>query len=646
MMCALHSDFGLNFNPEQYRSIKITDIGVVMTGVETRILKLMLIVWLSVLSLPCAALAWWNDEWTIRKKITLDTTPTGSAIADPIGTTALLIRLHDGDFQFANAKDDGGDIRFVAEDDKTLLPYHIEKFDSLLDEAFVWVKLADLKPGTKTSFWMYYGNSGPKAVKADDPKGTYDADAVLVYHFAGHGQPPLDATKYANNAQNAGIPDDGALIGTGLRVDGKSFITIPASPSLAWTNGAALTWSAWIKFGAAQPDATIFDRPDGPTAFRIGVDNGVPFVEVTGASGTQRSPAGAPITPNSWRHLAVVAAGSKIKLFLDGEPYSELNAAIPALSSAGTIGVDSSAAPAHAGFSGELDELEISKIARPAGFIKLAALNQAGDRAPKLLAIGEDEQKASFISGYFAVILKSVTPDGWVVICILMMMAVLSWAVMINRFNYLNRVGKGNAAFLREWHHLARDLTALDHGDAENLRTLGGRVDPARQRAMRNAPLYRIYHIGVEEIRHRFATNSDVESKFLSAQSIQAIRASLDGGLVRETQKLSRLMVFLTLSISGGPFLGLLGTVIGVMITFAAIAAAGDVNVNAIAPGIAAALVATVAGLSVAIPALFGYNYLISRIKDATSDMHVFVDEFVTKTAEFYSSTPENTNWR
>jgi biopolymer transport protein ExbB len=124
--------------------------------------------------------------------------------------------------------------------------------------------------------------------------------------------------------------------------------------------------------------------------------------------------------------------------------------------------------------------------------------------------------------------------------------------------------------------------------------------------------------------------------KVLSAQSIQAIRASLDGVMVRETQKLNKLMVFLTIAISGGPFLGLLGTVVGVMITFAAIAAAGDVNVNAIAPGIAAALLATVAGLAVAIPALFGYNYLISRIKEATSDMHVFVDEFVTKLAEFY----------
>jgi biopolymer transport protein ExbB len=163
---------------------------------------------------------------------------------------------------------------------------------------------------------------------------------------------------------------------------------------------------------------------------------------------------------------------------------------------------------------------------------------------------------------------------------------------------------------------------------------------------MRSAPLYHIYHIGTEEIRRRFASSPDVENRVLSPQSLQAIRASLDGALVRETQKLSKLMVFLNLSIAGGPFLGLLGTVVGVMITFATIAAEGDVNVNAIEPGIAAALVATVAGLGVAISALFGYNYLISRIKNATSDMHVFVDEFVTKMAEYHSGAPENTNWR
>jgi biopolymer transport protein ExbB len=177
----------------------------------------------------------------------------------------------------------------------------------------------------------------------------------------------------------------------------------------------------------------------------------------------------------------------------------------------------------------------------------------------------------------------------------------------------------------------------------EHVKALGGRIDEKSLRTIRSASIYRIYRIGTEELRHRLAKDGREGrvSRAISARSVQAIRATLDGGLVRETQKLNRSMVLLTIAISGGPFLGLLGTVIGVMITFAAIAQQGEVNVNSIAPGISAALAATVTGLAVAIPALFGYNYLLSRVKDATSDMQVFIDEFVTKMAEFYGGTSE-----
>ena len=93
-------------------------------------------------------------------------------------------------------------------------------------------------------------------------------------------------------------------------------------------------------------------------------------------------------------------------------------------------------------------------------------------------------------------------------------------------------------------------------------------------------------------------------------------------------------MVLLTIAISGGPFIGLLGTVIGVMTVFGGVAMAGDVNVNAIAPGIAAALLATIAGLAAAIPSLFGYNYLNGRITKLADDMRVFVDRLITRLAE------------
>ncbi len=82
--------------------------------------------------MPSPARAWWNDEWSLRKKITLDTSSAGANITESIGDTPVLVRLHTGNFRFADAKDDGSDLRFIAADDKTPLKYHIEKYDSLM----------------------------------------------------------------------------------------------------------------------------------------------------------------------------------------------------------------------------------------------------------------------------------------------------------------------------------------------------------------------------------------------------------------------------------------------------------------------------------------------------------------------------------
>ena len=617
-----------------------------MKPAKPSLLKRLLLGGLAALALSSTAHAWWESDWTMRKKITLDASSTGVAIADATGVVPVLVRLHAGNFQFALAKEDGSDLRFVADDDKTLLPFHIERYDPLLNEAFVWVRSPELKAGGKTSFWLYYGNTGPKAVKVEDTKGTYDANTVLVYHFSERGQPAYDFTVSGNNSGNIGTLAEGSMIGGGLRLDGKSDLIVQPSPSLVWADGAAMTWSAWIKFTAPQTNAVVFSRWDGGNAFLIGVDKGAPFVEVTRNNTTQRSAPGAPIAANAWRHLAVTASGSTLTLMVDGEPYAKLNAALPALNSPLFIGGDGplgavEGAGERANFSGELDELEISKIARTSGVLKLAAISQAGgDEAGKLLVVGEDEHPTDPLAwlkgGYFGIIISSLTVDGWVVIGLLAVMSVISWLVMVAKGSYLNAIAKGNALFMKEWVHISTDLTVMDEADADKVQSLGGRVTAAELKAMRNTPLYRIYHIGSEEIRKRVAVGR-TGGKVVSARSIQAIRASLDGGLVREIQKLNRQMVLLTIAISGGPFLGLLGTVVGVMITFAAVAAAGEVNVNAIAPGIAAALLATVAGLGVAIPALFGYTYLVTRVKETTSDMHVFIDEFVTKMAEFYS---------
>jgi len=583
------------------------------------------------LSEVAQASTWWNSEWSYRKKITLDTTTTGVAIADPIGTTPVLIRLHAGNFQFDAAKEDGSDIRLVAEDNKTLLPYHIEKYDALMGEAFLWVKVSNVKPEAKTSFWLYYGNGNLKTEKAGDAKETYDSDTVLVYHFNEQGTPAIDSTAFGNLSQNAGIPVDGSFIGSGIRLNEKTVLTIPPSASLQWPEGSPTTISTWIKPTTLGPKAIIFSRHEGKTSVLVGVNDGVPYVEVSREGKVERSAGATPMSVGSWQHLTVVASTATITLYLNGENIASLNVSLPAMNGAVEIG---------GGFSGELDELEISRVARSLGFIKLAAEGQ-GDKGTKLLAVGPAEETTSwlagFTGGYVGVIVKSLTFDGWVVIGILLIMSFISWWVMISKASYLNSVAKGNAQFIQAWRHVSSNLSILVHADLEHAKTLGGYIDEKSLRTVRRASIYRIYNIGTEELRDRLARDEqNGVSKALSARSVQAIRATLDGGLVRETQKLNRQMVLLTIAISGGPFLGLLGTVVGVMITFAAIAQQGEVNVNSIAPGISAALAATVAGLAVAIPALFGYNYLLSRVKEATSDMQVFIDEFVTKMAEFY----------
>jgi biopolymer transport protein ExbB len=249
--------------------------------------------------------------------------------------------------------------------------------------------------------------------------------------------------------------------------------------------------------------------------------------------------------------------------------------------------------------------------------------------SPKLLTLAPPEQASAFGSGYIGIILKSVTPDAWVVISILAVMSVISWIVMIGKAIYVGRVNSANAAFRAAY----RERVSASHGDLLTvMRAM--RDESAQNGKWRGSTLFRINDVASTEIDERLAAGRVDADGTMAARSIAAIRSSLDARMAVEVQHLNRMMVLLTIAIAGGPFIGLLGTVIGVMITFAAIAQAGDVNVNAIAPGISAALLATVTGLAVAIPALFGYNYFNTRITDVISDMQVHIDTLVTRMGE------------
>ena len=286
--------------------------------------------------LPGSARAWWNDEWSLRKPLSLDASATGANINEAIGTLPVLVRLHTGNFDFGAAKEDGSDLRFVAGDDETPLTYHIEKWDSLLGEAFVWVQVPDLQPGVKSDFWLYYGNS--KAEPATDAKGTFDANTVLAYHFAERNQPARDWSAWNNTALTVGQPSDGALIGAGLKLDGQTPVMLPDSPSLLWLAGGEMTWSAWIKAEALQPYAALYSRRQGRNGLTIGVDNGTPYIQVEDMTGMYRSFANATLPVGSWHHLAVTATAGQMVIYVDGIAASALVASLPALAGTSVLG--------------------------------------------------------------------------------------------------------------------------------------------------------------------------------------------------------------------------------------------------------------------------------------------------------------------
>jgi len=578
---------------------------------------------------PTHASAWWQTDWSYRKQITIDTTPKGADIATPAGRMPVLIRLHTGNFSFGDAQDNGNDLRFIASDDKTPLPFHIESFDPLLGVAAVWVDIPDFPAGSAKQFWLYYANK--KAPPAADTAGTFDADYTLVYHFDDEaGAPPKDKTAYGNNAQNApaGI-DDGAIIGKGARFTGAAPITVPASPSLAIAPGGSFTFSAWVKVDALQPRQGLYVRGGSGSSLAIGLDSGVLFAEVQGPT-TVRATAPRPIAKGQWTHIAVTDDGKSLTLYVNGKKVAAAATALPAINGVTGIGGTPQgvtlASPVSP-FIGEMDELRLSKIARHAASIRADAIGQGAES--RLVQFGVDEKQAGFGFGYFGIIVKSVTIDAWVVIGILGIMAVVSWFVMFTKASYVSTVDRANEAFV--------ELFRKQGGDPLAIRAY--RLDPSKmnereRRRMAQSSIWRVYHAASDEVHRRMTPGGTL---VLNAEAIGVIRAIMDASMVRENQRLARSMVLLTISISGGPFLGLLGTVVGVMITFAAIAASGDVNVNAIAPGISAALLATVAGLAVAIPALFGYNYLIIRNKNVSANMQVFMDEFITRVSERYS---------
>jgi biopolymer transport protein ExbB len=560
--------------------------------------------------------AWWDEKWQYRKKVAFDATEKGGNVKDSLTDAPVLVRLHSGNFAFGNAKKDGSDIRFVSADDKTPLKFHVEKFDPKLEMALVWVKVPKITgAGNQDSVWLYYGNDSVSG--AQESGGTYDTAQVLNLHLNETEGTPKDATSYSNHAAIvSGTLGTPSVIGNGMSFKkGAEKIVVKHSPSLNFVKG--FSFSAWVKCEQPQTNAQLFAWQEGEQALLVGIEgdkvyarlsiNGKPPVKVEGS---------APLPLKSWHHIAVSAEPSKrMVVYLDGKEAGSA-----------AMGVD---LPSHgadivigASFAGELDEVQIANVARPEAWFATAVASQGSDG--KLTSYMQEESGKgggeNLTIRLIKVTAKSITFDGWMIIALCTFMLIMAAVVFVNKFTRLQKIKRGNEAFLESFNAL-HDPLELDQEDA----------------SFNNSSLFRIYQAGYDRIMNwvekREETAGDVT---LNNSAMNIFRAALDRANSDELRKMNAWMIVLTLGISGGPFWGLLGTVWGVMNTFASLAEAGEANLSAIAPGVASALACTLFGLLVAIPALFAYSFLIMHMKNLNVETRHFMEEYALRVEGYH----------
>ncbi len=578
-----------------------------------------LVLALLTLAAPQSAHAWWNNDWGFRKKINIDSTAAGGPAA-ALAQVPILIRLHAGNFSFVDTQENGADLRVIAADDKTPLPFHIERYDWVDGLAYVWVQIPSLgAAGSPPFIWIYYGN--PTAPAAGNGKAVWDPTQTLVFHFADKELIPQDATAFGNNSsQSTATPVATGQIDAAAQYSGTAITTVPASPSLKLAAKGGFTFTAWVKSDVPQ-SAVLFQEVDGKRSLTIALDNDQPVARLIGDDGkTIATPAKARLAPGTWHHLAVTAS-DRLVVSIDGAEVSAIAASLPDL--AGALSIGGTASPGT-GFKGLLDEVRLSNQARSADWLKLEVQSESPDST--LVSFGEDEQgKSDSGNEYLAIIgvlAGAVSVDGWIVIGLIGLLGFISGEVAISKALMLRRAVRANDRFLVRFR--GKDADPLAGGGSPAL-AVG---DPGE---WKDSPLYSVYAAGAEELgRLREAQG---ETRRFNNFSLEVVRAAVDSSVIQQANRINDKMVLLTLAVSGAPFLGLLGTVVGIMITFATIALKGDVNINTIAPGIAAAITATAAGMLVAIPALFGYNVLMTKIKEVTTVMETFRDELLSKIA-------------
>ena len=210
---------------------------------------------------------------------------------------------------------------------------------------------------------------------------------------------------------------------------------------------------------------------------------------------------------------------------------------------------------------------------------------------------------------------EQATPEGKAVIFCLLVFSIIAWSVMIGKAVQMRRAKRLNQYFNTEFRTQKNVLAVFD-----------------RRLQVDGCPLFMVYQAGSMELDARLKNGSDEGRKrHVTLKGMEHVKRSLENTVAQESLKLESGLILLAIAVSGAPFLGLLGTVWGVMSTFGHVAQAQNASLTEMAPGVAAALITTVAGLLVAIPSMFGYNWLVHSLRVMTVELDNFAQGLVSK---------------
>ncbi len=224
-----------------------------------------------------------------------------------------------------------------------------------------------------------------------------------------------------------------------------------------------------------------------------------------------------------------------------------------------------------------------------------------------------------FFSGGIWQIIGELSLFGVVILAILLLFSLVSWSIMFNKWRQFKRVDEQSILFLNSFRRSRKFSDAV-----------------AQANSLKLTPLSGIFNSGYNEIREIISSEagkseSSSTVRALTDKEIEIVNLTLERASTEQVSILEKYVVFLATTANASPFLGLMGTVVGIMDAFWSIGSRGSASLAVVAPGIAEALLVTVVGLGAAIPAVIGFNWANNKLKHYNDSATNFSLEFLAK---------------